>query len=508
MTDAQHMQVTGYLTADTTMTPLRGRHRHKRSFAISGDFDFVKQPAALPSLPNNKLDPSDVQIDRTGGSREPPEIVVEQKIVPPEAAAASSPSPRLENPNATSPRFFISEEPRFSSPFRGVPDAIINLDDALKTKPKCFKSHKRSESAPADLAVLLNAKTVSHSSQMIEEEDDDGDETEEDHNSQINFGVPDVAEGGNKSTLLSPLRPMSPSPAAHLQELTLDGSPVRWNRDSRADNYNSLKINRQKQRYYQYTKKLPIANAGIQPQTLREKESSTSLSSACLKTPLSSFQTPSRQASTPSTPLSAGFSNNNDQFENNSGLTSPFRSRQMHSSMRNAANSSFGYEPKVYEMPHGRANSDSVSSRDDKTLYKNEMSLTDGCDVTDDDNNGSENDGEKANMLSISKELLFGQPGDTVDLSSISSSVKETFTNYKSSSNEVLSPVRLDTNDDSEPLSSANDTPESRSVSDTLLVVQKTRKEKRKVKSKLNVLFMNIFRYTNNYERGANEKKA
>lgn len=496
------MQVTGYLAADATMTPLRGRHRHKRSFAISGDFDFLKQPVSLPPLPNT-LEPT----DKISGSR-PPDIVVEQKLVPPEVATASSPDPRLENGNPVSPRFFISEEPRFSSPFRGVPDAIINLDDALKTKPKSFKSHKRSESAPADLAVLLSAKNVSRSSQMIEEEDDDDDDTEED---QIKLGVPDVADEVNKSTLLSPLRPLSPSPAAHLQELTLDGSPVRWNRDSRdtrADNYNSLKINRQKQRYYQYTKKIPIAKAGIQPQTLREKESSTSLSSACLKTPLSSYQTPSRQASTPSTPLSAGFNNNNDQFDSNSRLTSPFRSRQMHSSMRNAANSSFGYEPKVYEMPHGRTNSDSVSSRDDKTLYKNEMSFTDGCDVTDDDNSGSENNAENTNRLPIPKDLLFGQPGDAVDLSSITSPVKEPFINYKSSSNEVLSPLRLDASDDSEPLSPANDTPETRSVSDTLLVMQKARKEKRKMKSKLNVLFMNIFRYTNNYERGANDKKA
>ncbi|QLQ78683.1 hypothetical protein HG537_0B00330 [Torulaspora globosa] len=495
MTDTQ---VTGYLATDASMTPLRGRHRHKRSFAISGDFDFLKQPVSLPPLPN-RLEPA--------GSKKP-EIVVEQRLVAPEAVIASSPG---SNVNPVSPRFFISEEPRFSSPFRGVPDAIINLDDALKTKPKYFKSHKRSESAPADLAVLLNAKSVSRSNQMIEEEDDDDSEIEEDYNSQPNFEASEVADEVNKSTLLSPLRPMSPSPAAHLQELTLDGSPVRWNRDSRdnrAQNYNSLKINRQKQRYYQYTQKIPIAKAGIQPQTLREKVSSTSLSSACLKTPLSSYQTPSRQVSTPSTPLSAGFNNNNDQFDSNNRLTSPFRSRQMHSNMRNAANSSFGYEPKVYEMPHGRANSDSVSSRDDKTLYKNEMSFTDGCDATDDDNSGRENNEENVNTLPIPKDLLFGQPGDVVDLSSISSPIKEPFINYKSSSNEILSPLRLDSNDDSEPLSPANDTPESRSVSDTLLVVQKTRKEKRKVKSKLNVLFMNIFRYTNNYERGADDKKA
>lgn len=507
MTDTQHMQMTGYLTTETAHTPMRG-HRHKRSFAISGDFDFLKQPVSLPPLPNNASAASETPMDAPNGPEEPPEIVIEHNLASPEVAAEPALSPRVDENPPMSPRFFISEEPRFSSPFRGVPDAIINLDDALKTKPKCFKSHKRSESAPADLAVLLSAKSVSRPSQMIEEEEDDDEvDDEEECNPLTDFRISDGPEVGIKSSLLSPLRPMSPSPAVHLQDLTLDGSPVRLNRENRNDNYNSLKINRQKQRYYQYTKKLPITGSSIQPQTLSEKVSSTSLSSACLKTPLSSFQTPSRHASTPSTPISVGSSQNNNNFDNSSRLTSPFRSQQMHSNMRNTTSSSFRYESKVYDMPHGRMNSDSVSSRDDKTLYRKDTPFLDGCDVTDEDQSGSESNGEEKDRLPISRELLFGQPGDTVDLSSLSSPIKETFLDYKSSSNEdVMSPVRHNTHDDSERLSSADDTPESRSVSDTLLVMNKTRKEKRKVKSKLNVLFMNLFRYSNNYEQGA--KKA
>lgn len=507
MTDTQHLQMTGNLPADAAVTPLRGGHRHKRSFAISGDFDFLKQPVSLPPLPCNTPEGPMEQIDKFSGPEECPEIVVEHTLASHDDESETFSNTKSRETQPMSPRFFISEEPRYSSPFRGVPDAIINLDDALKTKPKCFKSHRRSESAPADLAVLLSAKTVSRSSQMIEEEDDDDDGADSDLRTDSSGS--DAVGGVVKSTLLSPLRPTSPFPVTHLQDLTLDGSPVRSNRDNRNDNFNSLKISRQKQRYYQYTKKIPIGSSSVQSQSLREKASSNSLSSACLRTPHSSFQTPSKQVSTPLTPVSAGLNSSNNQSESNNRLISPFRSQHVRSGMRNTTNSSFKYEPKVYDMPHGRVNSESVSSRDDRTLYKKEMSFTEGCDATDEDGSGDESSTEGTSKLPISRELLFGEPGEAVDLSSLSSPVKGTFIDYRSSSNEeVSSPIRHDRGNYSEPLSPANDTPDSRSVSDTLLVMQKTRKEKRKVRSKLNVFFMNIFRYSTNYEQGNSSKKA
>ena len=93
----------------------------------------------------------------------------------------------------TSPRFFISEEPSFTGDFKDVPDAIINLDDALRAKPRSFKSHRRTESAPADLQLSFNLerKLKITEEQVTEEE-------EEEDNTNASTMIMDMQ--GNKST--------------------------------------------------------------------------------------------------------------------------------------------------------------------------------------------------------------------------------------------------------------------------------------------------------------------
>lgn len=498
MTDTQHLQVAGSLPSDPTTTPSGRGHRHKRSLAISGDFDFLKQPISLPPLPCNTPEAEKNNVEDTIQLTEPPGIVADKQI----GFEDVSTRPTTDRNSAVSPRFFISEEPKFSSPFHGVPDAIINLDDALKTKPKSFKSHRRSESAPAELTVLLSAKTIARDTQMIEEEDDD-------LGSDADRGVPVIMNESVRAGLLSPLRPSSPSPMNHAQSPAYDESPARSPVNYKSDNLNTLKINRQKQRYYHYTKKLPMnSGSNIQPQSLREKASSSSLSSACVKTPLSVDHTPSKQVSTPSTPVTPSCLNthwNSYGVESSGRLTSPFRSQQLRShkftSVGNTPSTSFGYESRVYDRPHGRSNSESVSSRDDRTLNKKDMSFADDHDVTDGDK--SVNDGD---VLPISRELLFGQPGDSVDLSSLSSPSKEQYDSYKSSSreNSILTTPRDD--EDIVPSTTANESSEPRSVSDSAFIVQGSRKGKRKMRSRLNVFFMNIFK--NNNQDGSSNRRS
>lgn len=503
MTDAQHLKVTGSLPSDPTTTPSSRGHRHKRSFAISGDFDFLKQPVSLPPLPCNTPEADTSEIDN-------PDKLSEQWNRRTDEDFIFKETPKLQTADrntALSPRFFISEEPKFSSPFHGVPDAIINLDDALKTKPKSFKSHRRSESAPAELAVLLNAKSIAEGAQMIEEENDDDVSSESVHE------APFVTNEGIKGSLLSPLRPSSPSKVNYAQSPAYNASPARSPTRSpinyKHDNLNTLKINRQKQRYCHYTKKLPITSASsIQSQSLSEKVSSSSLSSACAKTPLSLNHTPSKQVYTPSTPITPSCSNNNWEdytLENNGRLTSPFRSQQIGpyvpTSTSNTPRTIFRYEPKVYDMPHGTTKQESMSSRDDKTLYKREMSFCEDHDITDEDGTVSDNE-----ALPISRELLFGQPGDSVDLSSLSSPSKELPESYRSSSRENSINTAPRINVDFESPTSASEVAEPRSVSDSAFIVQTSRKNRRGMRTRLNIFLMNIFK-TNNQD-GPTRRKS
>lgn len=512
MIDTQNVPIPEMLSVDPTSTPSQRGHRHKRSFAISGDFDFLKQPASLPPLPCSS--PSlDIPVTKPARSSERRTSTADVDLISESEFAALSPSRVSNQVSSLSPRFFISEEPKFSSPFHGVPDAIINLDDALKTKPKSFKSHRRSESAPAELAVLLNPKTATRDSLMIEEEDDSDVVSSSDRDSM----------GGKKEVqlmgLMSPLRPSSPSPIPKAQDSTLDGSPTQ-SRDPTSNisnsKFNSLKINRQKQRYYHYTKKLPTnTTSSIQPQSLREQASSTSLSSVVVKTPLSVAHTPSKHTSTPSTPVSPGFSNthyNSNKLQDDRRQISPVRSHKTQTfngiTRNNTPSTNFKYESKIYDVTQ-RTNCVSVSSRDDRTLSKRDILFHDDPDVTDAEkaSNLDLTIGEHEATLPISRELLCGEPGDAVDLSSLSSPNKDYIHNLKPLTADASSSMIPEYSDcDVEAFPATSDGQETRSVSDSAIVLDRTRKDKRKKKSRLNVFFMNFFTKNNNDDKSTNEK--
>lgn len=497
MADTQHLQVTappppsiGNDNVETT--PYRRGHRHKRSFAISGDFEFVKtmEPASVPPpLPLNITSPTPIL-------PAPSE---------PEYAAKTTPSA------LQSPKFFVSEEPKFSSPFKGVPDAIINLDDALKTKPRSFKCHRRAESAPADLEIFMNMKNFNGSnggnkeeSSCIQEEDDDdggGGGNNDNNDDAENTGEP------VETQLMSPLRPRSPTPGGvRSNKLGFHGGSPSKNSNSHSiggGNFNnSLKINRQKQRYYHYTKQLPIQAASqIQSQSLKGQASSSSLSSAYMQTPGSLAHTPSKQMTTPLTPVSNG----NPRFhaKNEDRPMSPtIRSHHNHAPLSNKSaptSTSFNYESKLYDMPHNITvtKSPSSASNDNRTLNHNQ-----DLSVSQEEKQDSEYDqGSSTPSLNLSvsstkqtnteegndlipESLLLGEPGDAEDPTI---SLNRDFARglHPVSAEGRLPLTGGSTSDESHQ--------ESRTVSDSVCITEREQlKDKKKKKSRLSS-FMSLF---------------
>lgn len=493
MADTQHLQVTappppsmGNENVETT--PYRRGHRHKRSFAISGDFEFVKtmEPSSVPPpLPLNVTSPTPIS------------------PTPLESEYAAKPTPSA----LQSPKFFVSEEPKFSSPYKGVPDAIINLDDALKTKPRSFKCHRRAESAPADLEVFMNMKNFSGShggnkeeSACIQEEDDD--------DGNDNGATAKVAGVPAETQLMSPLRPRSPTPGgARNNKLGFHGGSPSKNNNLHSTggggNFNnSLKINRQKQRYYHYTKQLPIQAASqIQSQSLRGQASSGSLSSAYMQTPGSVAHTPSKQMTTPLTPVSNG--NPRFHLKNDDRPMSPtIRNHHSHTQVANKnvpTSTSFNYESKLYDMPHSITvtKSPSSASNDNRTLNHNQ-DLT----FSQEEKQGSQcyqNSSTPSLNLSVSstkqsnteeennlmpESLLLGEPGDAEDPTI---SLNRDFA-------RGLHPVSAEGRLPSRSESTSDEShQESRTVSDSVCITGKEQsKDKKKKKSRLSS-FMSLF---------------
>lgn len=499
MADTQHLQVAAPPAASTggenmDTTPYRRGHRHKRSFAISGDFEFLKtmEPSSVPPpLPLNITSPT--TLSATGV----------------ESEYAAKPAPA----GLQSPKFFASEAPSFSSPFVGVPDAIINLDDALKTKPRSFKSHRRSESAPADLEVFMGVKNFNGDNSgdreeaacIQEEEDDDGngsgnnkDDNSNNDNSDDNI---DAA-----THLMSPLRPKSPTPGNKLG--LHSGSPSKNNNlhNTGSGNFsNSLKINRQKQRYYHYAKQLPIQAASqIQSQSLKGQTSSGSLSSSYMHTPGSLAHTPSKQMTTPLTPVS----NSNPRFQakNDDRVTSP-TIRNRHNNNQNldkhvstSTSTSFNYESKMYDMPHSITvtNSPSSVSKDNGTLNQSEClnfsqeekkQVPQGSQLYQESSTPSlkslstkKSDTEGKNGL-ISESLLLGEPGDAEDPTT---SLNRDFAQglHPMSAEDRLTPSDSTSNESHQ---------ESKTISDSVCINQgKQSKDKKKRRSRFSS-FMSLF---------------
>ncbi|CAI4056764.1 hypothetical protein N7582_000698 [Saccharomyces uvarum] len=229
-------------------TPPRNRHRHKRSFAISGDFEFLKQPTSAPALPSACDSPTFEDSSRNANGAK----LMAFNDSHNDSALICSPSPR----------FFISEESTYTSPIKGVPDAIINLDDVFTDNPKMFKSHRKTKSVPVKLDDFYSFHKGSSVPELTINEEMDEDET--------------------NSQLLEPIKPSSTSLSTCMDE---DKKRPLEN----AKSYNSLKIQAQKQRYYNSTRYLPLSSdeRPTDSQTLTKQSSITSLFSSRSITPVS-----------------------------------------------------------------------------------------------------------------------------------------------------------------------------------------------------------------------------
>lgn len=570
-------------------TPSRRGHRHKRSFAISGEFEFLKQPpppqpfSSSSSSSNHIInDPTLIPPLPTFISSEayqvknntPPNPTIlyspllSNKMSDPECPnllnTTTTPRKRDDLFNQASPRFFISTEPKFSSPIKGVPDAIINLDDVLKTRPRSFKSHRRTESAPAGLEIIFDSSNpigvnnttsgnIGYDSNPIEEEEDvDNNEQNNSPGNNItgthiykyryrqNYSHPngDTASKDGKNVaniLMSPMRPSSPTfrPISG----NINTSPIRNNCNSEtSDIYNSMRIKGQRQRYYHYTKQLNIpsnatsplsvpASYGnnlkvksnnttttttIQSQSLKEQSSMNSLTSNCSKTSLSPANTPSlQQYNTPSTPISYSEHKKSSFIElhNNTNATNninnnnkigniPYRiphkkswtdqtRRQMspnnfygqqqqvqlqhltkgfsqslytkylnndNNTMKlanNGTSSSFNFESKVYDIEYDDdvvVNIDQdngKSSNKTQEIIVNKIYQTDSADTDETDETDIL---DKTNGFILSKDILLGEPGDAVDLSS-SKGYDQSDKNNNYNSNNNIDSTRQNTTD-------------------------------------------------------------
>ncbi|CAI4375332.1 BLD_1a_G0013600.mRNA.1.CDS.1 [Saccharomyces cerevisiae] len=230
-------------------TPPRNRHRHKRSFAISGDFEFLKQPASAPVLPSAYDSPT---FENT------PRRVSDMSVTMPDES--QNESALLNSP---SPRFFISEASTYSSPIKGVPDAIINLDDVLINKPKKCRSHRKTKSAPVKLDEFYSSHKCSSVPELTINEEIDEDDT--------------------NPQLLEPVKPLSST------SLSTDMNEDKKMTLKNARSHNSLKIQAQKQRYYNSARYLPLnsEDRATDPQILTKQSSVTSLFSSRSITPVS-----------------------------------------------------------------------------------------------------------------------------------------------------------------------------------------------------------------------------
>lgn len=377
------------------VAPLKSRgHRHKRSFAVSGDFDFLrKDPMIKGSNSINNDPPSRIDLNNLPSyskhmpGNDPITIPVSLSEVGSmhhdELSFNSTANSMLNSQTAadqvfTSPRFFITEEPKFTGGFKDVPDAIINLDDALKTRPRSFKSHRRTESAPADLQLSFNLdrKLRLTEEQVAEEE-------EENYNTTI-IQVEDASNSSSESlsgknspklappshpTLMSPLRARCPSP------VTSRDSP------SKLSGYNTLKINKQKERYYNYyTKQIPSNGSGSS--TVGNQTSSMSISSE------SSIS--NRQLSTPNTPVSMNYGNSRKITPR----TKPFK-----------------YETQVYDIRQDAQNGNMPRRSTVSTIESNDTSSS--------RHHNSSSLSSSSPFPPLTQDLLLGQPGDSVDLSHV-----------------------------------------------------------------------------------------
>ncbi|AMD19481.1 HCL670Wp [Eremothecium sinecaudum] len=122
-------------------------HRHKRSFAISGDFEFLKSYEEKKDLGDNAR--------RTNFSPRPLSYggYTSEKI--------------LDNRRLNS-RYFEKEDRKFGSGYLNVPDATIDLDEALRTTSPMTMA-RRSPTMNVVDPVIFHRRNVVRSVSIEEE---------------------------------------------------------------------------------------------------------------------------------------------------------------------------------------------------------------------------------------------------------------------------------------------------------------------------------------------------
>lgn len=343
-------------------------HRHRRSYAISGDFDFIAQMSPPPM----------------------------------DASHFASPS-KTRYPVTPSPRFFVSEEPKYTSAFNGVPDAIINLDDAMATRPRSFKSHRRTESAPAELDVtfLQNPSLCKQfpSQFAIKEEEYSSDED-----------ISDKNDDPQDQKLMSPLLP-SPSSFKNNSRRIISHQLSNLGATDGCPALSSQKPYRSKPQQHLH----PSVKHNLPSSTYNDERSTTSLCTQI--SPTKTLASNYWNTSTPATPLSMN------------------KSYHLSYSLRSRANSSTvprmrHLSPLLSECQHDvnheqRAMKNSMSpTRSSSTFHY----VSQVYDIEDFEESEVENPVRKDNSAlfsesqetvtdTISSELLLGEPGGMTDLS-------------------------------------------------------------------------------------------
>ena len=355
MTESGHFLVPTPLHDDTNhFTPTRRVHSHKRSFAISGDFDFLTKPNSI-SLSTNP----------DAG------IAINNCFSEPNRKFLNSPNPADESIRLTTPtpRFFVSEEPTFTSLFRGVPDAIINLDEVFKTKPKYFKSHRRIESAPSDFELFVNNKSEINLQQAIKEEDDEELDTNKGN---------DILKSFSSGSLLSPLKtnlnlPQLDDAGENVKSYKFSNSNTKLNHDE-LSKIHSLKVNRQNQRYDHYTEQIStkIIDIQSQEQSKKDQDPLTLSTQVCINSPdsmTSSISSSSVQFLSPETPVSGNtfHSKCRNQYSSNDCNRNVFAYNYKYNQMRYNKTSDFkeaifNFESQEYDIFNNISLESNISS--------------------------------------------------------------------------------------------------------------------------------------------------
>ncbi|KAH3899541.1 uncharacterized protein SCDLUD_003818 [Saccharomycodes ludwigii] len=374
------------------------QHLHKRSFAVSGDFDFLITELNAQGT----VDKNDVKLPL--------------------------PHPKIKDSSTYGYNSDIN---------RTVPNGIIDLNEALlatppsknrhpyvnySSKPRSFNFHRRSESAPAGLDLLdgffgsFDATNGNYYNTHSETYKSNKNSFAGLHKANINgnntnstIKEEDTEEdtydkSANNQSLLAPIKPK-----------TLDVKKFSDTNTSSPANTTNISLKKQKERYYNKVKNLPTISSSSTT-TYNQNKSQLSLSSSSdnsasispkilsttNNTPNSSHSSNSFATSTITNATTKSNSNNNNN--NIHKLYSKYNTNAK--ALRNN-NNVFKYQSQMYDIPD--------SNNIKVPLLRSARSSEDIS--TRNNNNINSSEEVKDKFYEGEVVLLYGQPGDVVDLS-------------------------------------------------------------------------------------------